>query len=127
MFRVSTGRGQGNAAGQTLVSSESPNGEKSAKNPISTAKGLRLRDIGPFSLPCLVVVPSELCKSRLFQCSQKRSGDDNNSSPTPIGRMNGVERDAIRVRRKSQFQGIVSSNLRRAGRISIASFTPTKR
>ena len=40
------------------------------------------------------------------ECSQKRLLIDGSASPTPIRRTDGTERDAIRVRRKSQFQSL---------------------
>ena len=43
-----------------------------------------------------------------LKCSQKRLLIDESASLTPIRRINGVERDAIRVRRRSQFQSLFS-------------------
>ena len=42
------------------------------------------------------------------ECSQKRLLIDESASPTHIRRIDGAERDAIRVRQRSQFQSLVS-------------------
>ena len=42
------------------------------------------------------------------ECSQKRVLLGERASPTPIRRIDGAERDAILVRRKSQFQSLFS-------------------
>ena len=42
-----------------------------------------------------------------YQVVRKKSLDeDKNSSPSLIRRMDGAERDAIRVRRERQFEGL---------------------
>ena len=42
------------------------------------------------------------------ECSQKRLLIDESTSPTPIRRIDGAERDATRVRRRSHFQSLFS-------------------
>ena len=45
------------------------------------------------------------------ECSQKRLLIDESTSPTHIRRIDGAERDAIRVRQRSQFQSLFTDRL----------------